>query len=312
MLSGLSALVIDDVADDGEVIRVLARTRDPPDAALTGQVVTVADAPGLPPLPGVAAEATRLAARFPAFGHLSGTAASRDGVLAAFRDAGWAHIACHASSYAAWPVDSALHLSDGPLTAGEVLTARSGQGHLAYLSACETVLAGSALADEVIHLGSAFHTAASAMSSAPCGASLTAQPRKQHACSTTTCPRPERGPGSTGPTHDSGRATDPLPTIPSQMGRLRPHRPVDPAAPAPPKRHRPSRSAVPALVHGQRHHASASLPPHVIKQVQAPMHQHRRLALLRRALHDETLPCRPEPRPLPSCSMPNPSAASSG
>ncbi|MGW1846890.1 CHAT domain-containing protein [Streptomyces sp. NPDC001966] len=136
-----------------------AQTQCPPDAALTGQVVTVADAPGLPPLPGVAVEATRLADHFPAFGHLSGTAASRDGVLAALRDAGWAHIACHASSYAAWPVDSALHLSDGPLTAGEVLAARAGQGHLAYLSACETVLAGSALADEVIHLGSAFHTA---------------------------------------------------------------------------------------------------------------------------------------------------------
>ncbi|GGT65541.1 hypothetical protein GCM10010207_75940 [Streptomyces atratus] len=30
VFSGLSALVIDDVADDGEVIRVLARTRDAP------------------------------------------------------------------------------------------------------------------------------------------------------------------------------------------------------------------------------------------------------------------------------------------
>lgn len=80
-------------------------------------------------------------------------------MLAAFHDVGWAHIACHASSYAARPVDIALHLADGPLTAGEVLAARSGHGHLAYLSACETVLAGSALADEVIHLDSAFHTA---------------------------------------------------------------------------------------------------------------------------------------------------------
>ncbi|WTO32935.1 CHAT domain-containing protein [Streptomyces achromogenes] len=136
-----------------------AQTALPPDVVLTGQVVAIADVPGLPPLPGAAAEATRLADRFPAFGHLSGIAASREAVLAAFRDVGWTHIACHASSYAAYPVDSALHLSDGPLTAGEVLAARSDRGHLAYLSACETVLAGSALADEVIHLGSAFHTA---------------------------------------------------------------------------------------------------------------------------------------------------------
>lgn len=34
------------------------------------------------------------------------------------------------------------------------------------------------------------------------------------------------------------------------------------------------------------------LPPHVIKQDQAPMHQHRRLALLRRILHDEALSLR--------------------
>ncbi|MFE4663794.1 CHAT domain-containing protein [Streptomyces sp. NPDC056716] len=149
------------VSSYAPTIRALraAQTHRPPDAALTGQVVTIADAPGLPPLPGAAAEAARLADRFPTFGHLSGTAASRDGVLAAFRDVDWAHIACHASSYPAWPVDSALHLFDGPLTAGEVLAARSGQGHLAYLSACETVLADSVLADEVIHLGSAFHTA---------------------------------------------------------------------------------------------------------------------------------------------------------
>ncbi|GAA3126897.1 hypothetical protein GCM10020254_87880 [Streptomyces goshikiensis] len=35
-----------------------------------------------------------------------------------------------------------------------------------------------------------------------------------------------------------------------------------------------------------------ALPPHVIKQDQAPMHQHRRLAILRGVLHDETLPLR--------------------
>ncbi|MFC0598006.1 CHAT domain-containing protein [Streptomyces palmae] len=149
------------VSSYAPTIRALraAQARRPRDAGLTGRVVAIADVPGLPPLPGAAAEATRLADRFPAFGHLSGAAASRAGVLAAFRDVGWVHIACHASSYAAHPVDSALHLSDGPLTAGEVLAARSRQGHLAYLSACETVLVGSALADEVIHLGSAVHAA---------------------------------------------------------------------------------------------------------------------------------------------------------
>lgn len=158
----LHAAALDEaVSSYAPTIRALraAQTQRPPDTVLTGQVVAVAAAPGLPPLRGAAAEAARLAERFPAFGHLSGTAASRDGVLAAFREVGWAHVACHASSYTARPVDSALHLSDGPLTALDVLAVRPGRGHLVYLSACETVLADPAVADEVIHLGSAFHTA---------------------------------------------------------------------------------------------------------------------------------------------------------
>ena len=34
-------------------------------------------------------------------GRLSGADATREAVLAAVRDSGWVHIACHASSYAA-------------------------------------------------------------------------------------------------------------------------------------------------------------------------------------------------------------------
>jgi CHAT domain-containing protein len=104
-------------------------------------------------------EAGRLAEQFPAFDQSLGSAATRSPVLAALGDHDWVHIACHASTYAARPVDSALHLADGPLTVGDVLAIRHARGRVVYLSACQTVLAGPVVADEVIHLGSAFHIA---------------------------------------------------------------------------------------------------------------------------------------------------------
>jgi tetratricopeptide (TPR) repeat protein len=164
--TGTSASVLDrTVSSYAPTIRILRSAQQAQDQAPTpapehtGRIVAVADAPGLPSLAGAVAEAGRLAEQFPAFDQSLGAAATRSPVLAALGDHDWVHIACHASTYAARPVDSALHLADGPLTVGDVLAIRHARGRVVYLSACQTVLAGPVVADEVIHLGSAFHIA---------------------------------------------------------------------------------------------------------------------------------------------------------
>lgn len=119
-------------------------------------VVAVGDAPNMPSLSGTAAEASRLVRRIPGARRSVGPDARRNTVLDALKGCSWFHVACHASSYAAAPTSSALHLHDGPLTVSDVMAVRSEGGRLAYLSACQTVLGGPEVVDEVIHLGSAF------------------------------------------------------------------------------------------------------------------------------------------------------------
>lgn len=80
-------------------------------------------------------------------------------MLTAIDKSGWLHVACHASTFVDNPAASALHLHGGKVTASEVMAMKAPGGRLAYLSACSTVLIGTRLADEVIHLGSAFQIA---------------------------------------------------------------------------------------------------------------------------------------------------------
>ncbi len=94
-------------------------------------------------------------------GVLSGTAATRDVVLAALTEARWAHFACHGYTDLLDPSSSRLLLADHhdrPLTVVDVAGLRL-DGELAYLSACATARPGTRLNDEVIHLASAFQLA---------------------------------------------------------------------------------------------------------------------------------------------------------
>jgi CHAT domain-containing protein len=74
----------------------------------------------------------------------------------------WAHFACHAASELDSPSASYLLLHDHrarPLTVVDVSRLRLDRAELAFLSACSTALPGAQLADEGIHLASAFQLA---------------------------------------------------------------------------------------------------------------------------------------------------------
>jgi hypothetical protein len=140
-------------------IKLLAASRSrPPRGTNKALLIAVPDAPGLPPLRGTAHEAREVMRRFPDSETVVPGASPAE-VLVAVGACDWLHVVCHASSIAADPALSALHLHGGNVTARDVLAAGTPGGRLAYLSACATVLAGTQIADEVIHLGSAFQAA---------------------------------------------------------------------------------------------------------------------------------------------------------
>jgi hypothetical protein len=126
--------------------------------------VAVPHIPGAPELdlPGAQAEVTKLQQLF----HdrvtvLTGQQATRDTVLQALREGRWAHFACHGASDLTNPSASYLRLTDyrqRPLTMVDVARLRL-DADLAFLSACSTSRPGGRLADEAIHLASAFQLA---------------------------------------------------------------------------------------------------------------------------------------------------------
>jgi CHAT domain-containing protein len=136
-----------------------ARTQHPGPAADTAVVIAVPDAPGVPALSGVRAEAGVLAAYVPGSQVLDHP--TREAVLAALPRYRLAHFACH--GYANWgaPAQSQLVLYDhqtAPLIVSDISALRL-TGSLAYLSACETTLITPALADEAVHITGAFRPA---------------------------------------------------------------------------------------------------------------------------------------------------------
>lgn len=114
---------------------------------------------GLPDLPGTTAEAEALRARYPDTVAVADTAATVEAVLAALPAASFAHFACHASSDLVSAAGSCLHLTDAPLPVPGVARLRLAAAELAYLSACSTGQSTQVVADEAIHLGSAFQLA---------------------------------------------------------------------------------------------------------------------------------------------------------
>ncbi|MGP4100163.1 CHAT domain-containing protein [Nonomuraea sp. KM90] len=134
-----------------------SRARSVP-ARRAGLAVAMPATPGQAALPSTASEAVEATARLHGLS-LIGPAASRAAVLAALPGASVAHFACHAGSDPADPSASHLLLHDGPLSVTEISRLDLGDAELAYLSACATARGGARLADEAIHLASAFQLA---------------------------------------------------------------------------------------------------------------------------------------------------------
>jgi len=135
----------------------------PPGRSLDGLlVVEMSETPGAGPLPGARLEAERLAelAAHPTV--LSGRTATREAVLRELPSHSIAHFACHAVTDPRSPSLARLLLHDhgsAPLTAVELSSVHVPNGTLAYLSACETAKSDERLADEAIHIATAFQLA---------------------------------------------------------------------------------------------------------------------------------------------------------
>jgi tetratricopeptide (TPR) repeat protein len=137
-------------------IRTLRHTRRAPES---GQGPTLVVAPDQDGLPGALAEAALLGTLTTAE-LLAGADATPGAVLSALGAHRRVHFACHARSDLEDPSASFLELHDGqPLAVSDVVAARPAGAQFAFLSACSTYQPGAVLADEAIHLGSAFQMA---------------------------------------------------------------------------------------------------------------------------------------------------------
>lgn len=88
--------------------------------------------------------------------------ATRDRILAELPSFSWAHFACHAESDPDDPSNGQLLVHDyleHPLTVPDISRLKLETAELAFLSACQTARTGLRLADESIHLTSAFQLA---------------------------------------------------------------------------------------------------------------------------------------------------------
>lgn len=131
--------------------------------ATTGAlVVGVPEPAGLAPLPGTRREAEHLARLLPGATLLTGAAATHSAVVSALPRHAYAHFACHALGDPERPSDSLLALHDHverPLTVRSLARLRLPEARLAYLSACDTLRTSPELADEAVHIVSAFQMA---------------------------------------------------------------------------------------------------------------------------------------------------------
>ncbi|MGW7291773.1 CHAT domain-containing protein [Streptomyces xiamenensis] len=122
-------------------------------------VVEVSRAPGARELPGARFEARRLAEIVPGATSLSGPEATREAVFKTLPEHGMTHFACHATTDPRSPSLSHLLLHDhasAPVTAIDLSALSVPAGELAFLSACETARSSQRLADEAVHIATAF------------------------------------------------------------------------------------------------------------------------------------------------------------
>jgi CHAT domain-containing protein len=135
-------------------LRALREARDrPPAQNRSSLTVALHRTLGQQELPGTVDDATHSDAV------LRDEEATASHVLSALQHATWAHFACHAVADTASQVNSGLRLHDRMLRLPEIGALQLSEAELAYLSACSTANHGTRYADEVLHLGSAFHLA---------------------------------------------------------------------------------------------------------------------------------------------------------
>lgn len=144
-------------------VRVLRhhRRRRAAHQAPTALVVAMPHTPGAAELPGAQREHDLLTRVFNGATTVVGSAATCRRVLAELPRHTVAHFACHGIGDMTEPSRSRVLLHDhvdNPLTIPEIARLDL-NAELAYLSACETARTGTRLADEAIHLASAFQLA---------------------------------------------------------------------------------------------------------------------------------------------------------
>lgn len=141
-------------------LRSLLHARDRDSRPAPGRlVVAVTRAPGAAPLPGASTEARNVAPDDSDTVRLIDADATVSAVTEALLRAGRAHFACHAVTDPASPSETHLLLADGALPVREISRLRLPHVELAYLSACSTARGDARLADEAIHVSSAFQLA---------------------------------------------------------------------------------------------------------------------------------------------------------
>ncbi|MEH0542528.1 CHAT domain-containing protein [Streptomyces sp. B21-105] len=126
-----------------------------PDRARAAVVYADAHRPGLPELPAARREVRVAADRF-GLEPLDLAACERAVLLDALTTCTHLPLALHAVADHDDPGNSRFLLPDLDLTFAEIAVKRGGWGRLAYLSACESAHSPRHLADEAIHLTSAF------------------------------------------------------------------------------------------------------------------------------------------------------------
>ncbi|QTD95784.1 CHAT domain-containing protein [Streptomyces cyanogenus] len=134
-----------------------ARAKQPTDPDMPHLVVAMPHTPGQPDLPEAEEAVNVLTRHYPGkTDPLVGSEATVDHVLYTLPGHVWAHFACHGWSDLNSPSESNLSLHDGNLSVLKLSQLHIEDAELAFLSACSTQHGHPTLADEAIHIASAF------------------------------------------------------------------------------------------------------------------------------------------------------------
>ena len=119
-------------------------------------LVSQPNTPGLPEILSTTAEVQKTREQLEKQGIRSlvftGSEATVDVVLESLKSFSWVHLACHASQKIKNPLQSAIHLHDGPLTLSEIMKKKLPNAGLAFMSACQTSSGDEKLPEEAVHL----------------------------------------------------------------------------------------------------------------------------------------------------------------